>query len=575
MRALELTQQFSASISESKPVLTLRQVRIPVWAQAALIFAGALITMMTLIFASPYVVSLDSFFHTRIASEFWRQGTLNLDFPWLPYTIANAANFVDNHLLFHLYLAPFSYYFGDNGVRVAVAVVAAANVLMTWFLLCGIGVRYPLLWTIAFFGLSLPFLFRMLMIRVNGASVLCLLITLHLLLQKRYRWLIPMGFIFVWLYFGFIIIIAFAALYTFSLYIAEKRFEWRPIAYVCIGVALGIFINPYFPKNLDWIADLLITRVDRETPLGAEWRAPTTEALLYNSPGALFALFFAFLRPTFGGGKRDTVENTLMFTALMTLGMVFTAVRFLEYFPVFALLFCAAAWGRVPIDSLFNPRFERLNELARRFAWVPLLVIVGVFTVRNVPFTYSLVARNDDGHRLFGAADWLEVNAPAGSMIFSTGFNDFAYLFYHNPQHIYAIGLDPTYLSFESPELWDLYYSIIQGNEGEDSGRLIFERFHADFVISDKPRDGAFHEFAVSDPYLDLVYQDAREVVWRVIDVEAEAAAENEPTGEELFSGGSGQAAEGAEQSQSDAEARGEGVPSNADNVDSNGDQSE
>ena len=71
MRALELTQQFSTSINESKPVLTLRQVRIPFLAQAALIFAGALITMLILIFASPYVISLDSFYHTRIASEFW------------------------------------------------------------------------------------------------------------------------------------------------------------------------------------------------------------------------------------------------------------------------------------------------------------------------------------------------------------------------------------------------------------------------------------------------------------------------------------------------------------------------
>jgi hypothetical protein len=567
MRALELTQQFSANISESKPVVTLRQVRIPVWAQAALIFGAALITMLILIFASPYVVSLDSFYHTRIASEFWRQGTLNLDFPWLPYTIANPENFVDNHLLFHLYLAPFSYYFGDNGVRVAVAFVAAANVLMTWILLRGIGVRYPLLWTIAFFGISLPFIFRMLMIRVNGASVLALLMTLHFMLQQRYKWLIPMGFIFVWLYFGFVIIIMFAALYTISLYIAEKRIEWRPIVYVTIGVAMGIGINPYFPKNLDWIADLLITRVDRETPLGAEWSAPTTEALLYNSPGALIALFGAFLRPTFSGGKRDTAENTLMFTALLTLGMVFTAVRFLEYFPVFALLFCAAAWGRFPIDPLFKRRFERLNEIARRFAWVPLLVIVAVLTVRNVPMIYGVVARNDDGHRLFGAADWLEENAPDGSMIFSTGFNDFAYLFYHNPQHIYAIGLDPTYLSFQNPDLWDLYYRIIQGEEGEESGRLIFEQFHADYVISDKRRDGAFHEFAVADPYLDLVYQDEREVVWEVIDVEAEAAAANAPSGEDLFAGE--QVSDDTEQSQSDAEARGEGVPNNADNADS------
>lgn len=486
-----------------------------VWAQGLFLYLLCFFILVYLLFSNPMFISLDDYFHTRISELYISQGRLALDFPWLPQTVMSPERFVDPHLLFHMILAPFVYLWGDVGVKLAISAIGAGMFTMSWTLLRSVGVRYALLWTLGMLGVSMPFLYRIMMIRVQGAVVLTLLIALYLMFHKRYRWLIVLGFLFTWLYYGFVILMAFAGLYTVALWISERRFAWQPVVYCGIGMALGLVINPYFPNNVIFITEQLVGKAAEDIPLGAEWEAVSTYGLVFNSLGTLVALAFAFLKPSFTSEKRDVTATTLLLVALLTLLMAFHAVRFFEYAPAFTLLFCAVTWGRGEMPVVFN--HERLNRLTRRYAVVALAVVVLGFCIHNVTNVYGMVQRSDAGQRMIGAATWLENYAPEGSMIFSTAFNDFSYLFYRNTQHVYSVGLDPTFLSFADTQLWDTYYALVTGNI-DQPGQTLRDVFHADYALSYKGYDNRFNQLALNDPLMQIVYDDEQMVVWRVLE---------------------------------------------------------
>ncbi|MCA9914602.1 MAG: hypothetical protein KC496_14720, partial [Anaerolineae bacterium] len=314
----------------------------------AMIFTGGFLVAFLLLSLIPGFVGTDDYYHSRIAGQIMEQGSLRVDFPWLPLTILGEQAFVDHHLLYHLYLAPWMQWGGIAAVKVAQSLIFGAIALSFWSLLRDLQVRYALIWTLGIVAVSSPFLYRMLMIRTQAAAVLLLLWMLHLLFRERYRWLVPLAFAFTWLYNGFILMPAIAVLYAASVWVSERRIVWKPILYVVLGILLGLVINPYFPQNIAFILDHLGEKVDiaGSVRVGSEWYPYDTVQLLDHSLGAFLALGIGLLAGTFRKVGRDHIETTLLLVALLTLFMLFQSRRFIEYFPIFALLFCAVAWGR-------------------------------------------------------------------------------------------------------------------------------------------------------------------------------------------------------------------------------------
>jgi hypothetical protein len=479
--------------------------------QGVALFAVCFIILRALLFSTASFAGYDDYYHARISAEIAEQGKLAVDFPWLPKTILSPDKFVDHHLLYHLYLAPWVHYVGlEEGAKLGQLVIVAGTFLALWLLLRQIQVRYALGWTLTLFALSSSFLYRMLMIRTQAASVLLLILALSLLFGRRYRWLIPLSFAYVWLYDGFILMPIFAGLYTISEWLSDRRLDWRPLTYTLMGVALGLIINPYFPRNLEFITDHLGAKVGFESgvEVGSEWYPYTTGALLANSGGALLILVLGFLRPSIDSHRRDRIENTLLFAALLTLFMLFRSRRFIEYYPPFALLFCAAAWGRQP---LILPVPRRLGFL------VPLGAVVAAIILAQLTWlkTRETLERGDNPSWFVGASNWLDRNAPDGAMVFQTDWDDFTRLFYHNPSNIYLVGLDPTYLERADPDLWTQWVAITRG-EVELPSSVIRSAFDAEYVVSDR-RHTAFADRANADPDMRLVYWDRDSNVWQII----------------------------------------------------------
>ena len=262
-----------------------------------------------------------------------------------------------------------------------------------------------------------PFLYRLLMIRTQGAALLVLILALSALFAKRPRWLLVLAFAFTWLYDGFVLILAVAGLYALAVGIVERRLAWRPVVWTAAGIALGLVINPYFPQNVTFILAHLGDKVafGSGVPVGQEWYPYTTGDLLAHSGGALLILAVGLLRPGFGGRparQRDTIETTLLLVALLTLFMLFRSRRFIEYYPAFALLFAAAAWGRHPLDVAhwLPARLRGGAGLVRRVA-LGGVIAFGLFLATTTVLATAQDARSaTDPARFAGASAWLVVH---------------------------------------------------------------------------------------------------------------------------------------------------------------------
>src|SRR5437763_1747166 len=108
-------------------------------------------------------------------------------------------------------------------------------------------VRWAPLWTLALFGMSQAFLYRMSMPRAQSASLLVLALGLHWLLTRRYWALLPLGFVYVWLYDAFPLLLVVAGVYVIAALATERRLEWKALLFPALGIGLGLVINLYFP----------------------------------------------------------------------------------------------------------------------------------------------------------------------------------------------------------------------------------------------------------------------------------------------------------------------------------------
>lgn len=482
--------------------------------QGTTIYLLAFAIFAMLLFSTPAFLSTDDYYHSRAAEQIIIQGKLNLDFPWLPLTILSPERYVNHHLLYHIWIALPTYLWGMAGAKLATVALAAGIILAAWVLLRDIGVRYPTIWTFAIFGSASTFLFRIMMVRVPVFGVLLLMLVLHALFQKRYRWLVPLAFLFTWLYSSGVVVLlsSFIACYCVATYVTERRIAWQPVVYMLLGMVLGFVINPFFPQNIGFIAENLLPKVDLENsvPVGAEWYPLETRSLMNIAGGSLLALLAGVFRASFGG-RRDRVEFTLLLVSMMTLLMVFNSMRFLEYFPPFAILFCAAAWGRD--DWVFDWKpIRRIGHLIAPFA---LITVVAYVSVSTLHYVYRMVQQSRDPLEFAGAATWLDRNTEPGTLVMATGFNDFSRLFFYNQSSNYVIGLDPTYLQLVNAHMWDVYYAMTQGRV-ENPSEQMSSLFGAQYAVSWVNHD--FVKTAQVDPNMELVFRDRYNTVWKIND---------------------------------------------------------
>ncbi|HSS19078.1 MAG TPA: hypothetical protein VLL54_03325 [Pyrinomonadaceae bacterium] len=498
----------------------------------------------------------DGYYHIKwswMLGEALRNHTFPPRFLWLPLTSLNPTQYVDHHLLFHFFQMPFTW-FGNLrlGAKISAVVFASLALFSCYWLLVRYRIRYSLIWLLALLACSAPFLYRLNMSKAPPFAIIYLVIGIHLLFKKKYWPLLPLSFLFTLTYDMFVMLLLSAFIWTAVIGWTERRFEWRPLVWVLLGTTAGFVINPYFPTNLHLFYEHLkikITPKEFNTKVGQEWYPYETWEFLSNSIVACVAMVVGYI--AFDPSDRKRSQHSLFMLVLATVLMLMAARwrRIAEYWPPFAVIFCAFAlqhwlegtrshFTRLSTDILdeLQPFLDRPHTVAtesdddmraiwRTIGLATITIALGMALAVNLYVTFKDIgeSKGDDFYR--AGLQWMRANIPHQQIVFNTDWDDFPRLFYYDPDHVYVSGLDPSYLYDKDPKLSELYVNITLGKE-EDPGPLIRDRFGARYIFTDNEHDD-FSDNARESGWFEIIYEDTECTILHIRDQKVEPPPED------------------------------------------------
>jgi hypothetical protein len=523
----------------------------------------------------------DGYYHIRWSALLWesfKSGHWLPEFKWLPLTVLNPQAYNDHHFLFHLLQIPFLWFFEPvTAAKVATVFYASLAIFSVYWLMFYYKVDYLLVWLAALLTCANPFFYRMNMAKAPPLTIILTVVGIYLLFERKYVWLLPLMFLFVWTYSLFPLLWIAALIWTIIIIWNERRFEWRPLAFATAGMFLGNIINPYFPNNLTLFWEHFITKVkvggDFVVAVGGEWYPYSGQDLLTHFPIAMLAMLIGYVLFMPKNGKLP--EKATFFLVFVTILLVsqFRSKRFAEYFPPFAILFAAFSWQafRVPnvaqlpeefkkdiepyLDKKRSEREELYEKIRQAVAVVigVMLLVLMFYNFRGVHMDWwgmkidqegltESIRNNESNDKYRRVTDWMKENIPEDEIIFNCNWDDFPKLFFFDTKHRYVYGLDPNYLYSQNPELSKLIGDIT-GGKIDDPGPVIREKFGANYVFSDAKENQDFIAKALESGWFEIAYEDDEAYILKIRDQKGEpptpatSETENggdEPTEEEL-----------------------------------------
>ncbi len=505
----------------------------------------------------------DGYYHIKWSRLLWetlRNHKFPPQFTWLPLTTLAPGSYVDHHLLFHFFQMPFTW-FGDLrlGAKISATIFASVALFSCYWLMVRHRIRYSLVGLLALLACSAPFLYRLNMAKAPPFAIIYLIISIHLLFQKKYWPLLPLSFVFALTYDMFVLLVLATLIWTAVIGWTEQRFEWRPLVWVTVGATIGLVINPYFPTNFQLLYEhikIKVTAADFSTKVGQEWYPYDSWEFLGNSAVACVAMVVGYL--AFDPADRKRAHHSAFFLVFATALMIMTARwrRIAEYWPPFAVIFCAFSlqhWlqgtrstlTRLSTDILdeLQPFLDRpqtstasytesdWRELWGTIALAVVVVSLGLVLFLNLRSTSKEIAGSEPHDYYRAGAHWLSANLAPGEMVFNTDWDDFPRLFYYNPGNVYVSGLDPTYLYDKNKKLSELYDDITLGKE-EDPGPLIRDRFGARYVFTDNNHQD-FLDNAQTSGWFEIVYEDKECTILHIRDQRVEPEPDDSETSDE------------------------------------------
>jgi hypothetical protein len=408
---------------------------------------------------------------------------------------------------------------------------------------------------------------------------------IYLLFERKYVWLLPLMFVFVWTYSLFPMLFIAAVLWAIIIGWNERKIEWQPIAYTLGGMILGNIVNPYFPQNLQLFGEHFFTKFkvgsDFAVAVGGEWYPFNGMELMLNLPVALIAMLAGYILFAPKNGKLPEKSTFFLMFVTILLAAQLRSKRFAEYFPPFAILFAAFSWKEflVPLVQLpddfkrdIEPYLDKENKTERQehydtFKQVGVWSLGAILTIwmlynltgidttnwvseerKNTVGLRSLFSIKEDGllsnirnnesnGRYSRAMAWANENIPEGELIFNCNWDDFPKIFFYDTKHSYVYGLDPNYLYSKNPELYKLIDEITKGNNN-DPAPIIREKFGARFIFSDIKENEGFIAKCLESGWCETAYDDDEAIFLKIRDQKGDAPQDAvddaPPTPEEL-----------------------------------------
>jgi hypothetical protein len=492
----------------------------------------------------------DSFYHARIG-QILAGGKIQENFPYLKFTTLNDG-YIDHHFLYHILLAPFVKLMDPlQGVKIVQALISSLFVLLIYWFLKKEKIKYSLLW-ILILALNSPFIFRVLLIKANSLSLIFLLLGLYFIFNKKYWPLFAISYFYVLAYGGWPLMLIMVIVYVISKSLENIFFgsksknkieklinkispfkkekflvaEGSNIFFASVnGIFLGVFLNPYFPKNLSFyyqqIVQIGIVNYGDKVNVGGEWSSyPFWE--LINSSGIVSIFLFLSLILFFISFKKQNAKSlTLFFLTAIFLLATLKSRRYVEYLIPFAVIFSAFSLNYflkdkffIEIKKIFWTFYVKFKVLFFILASVLIwgFIFISFDSVLEVKRDLSL---GSSFNYYKGAGEYLKNNSKPGSIVFHCDWDDFPPLFYHSPENYYIVGLDPTFMYNYDEELYKEYENITMGLDRHDLYNKILYDFNASYVFLDIDHL-SFNDNIISNRNFELVYRDDETFIYKV-----------------------------------------------------------
>ncbi len=304
----------------------------------------------------------DDFYHLKMALLLPQIGLPDrLD--WLQQTIF-ADRFVSHHYGFHVYLQPFVHLFSDPviGARWAMSVSFGLVLACAVLLLMMEGVGHRWLWLTLMLLLPDDFYVRHTYVRAIDLSLLCLLLGMMCLFRRRFVLLGVVLILYTHIYLGSFFLIVIAGIHWIGQRLgarescvasrgaAPSESGRRPAArltevfrlpvIVLIGAGVGLLTHPYGRGAIGFLRTQIFgSGLTPQVSVGREWNPYENVwdfAMRMGVP--MTALATGIALRLLRGRRLRTSEWTTLVAALFFFALTLKARRFVEYFPVFAIL---------------------------------------------------------------------------------------------------------------------------------------------------------------------------------------------------------------------------------------------
>jgi hypothetical protein len=157
-------------------------------------------------------------------------------------------------------------------------------------------------------------LYRMNMGKAMSLSIVFVSAGVYLLFTRKYVWLAPLAFLYVWTYSLWPLLGVAALIWAAVILWSERRIEWRPVLWVTIGCLAGLIINPYFPSNIKLFIEHIVIKVkpgNFSTDVGGEWYPYNSWEFLQYCLLAVVAMIVGYI--TFDASDKENGKRPLFF----------------------------------------------------------------------------------------------------------------------------------------------------------------------------------------------------------------------------------------------------------------------
>ncbi len=471
-------------------------------------------------YAGPPIYDGDGWFNIRFA-EVLREHGPSRHYPIWQETFLRD-HFADKEFLYHVLLIPFT--IGDllSGARIA-SVFFACLAMATFYVAARLlRAPAPLFWTLALVACSSDFLFRLTFTRSLVLALSVALAGTCAVLLGRGWWAFALAAVYANTHVSFHLLPSLALVNDLHRDPLPGRSGWtrfRMFPFTLAGAAAGLLVSPFVPYNIRLWWDLNFRVLWAAWAGGAELR-PVTEVgprlssdLLVDNAGVFLALLAAAY--VLSRSRRASADaRVLLLASAGFLALTMLSQRFVEMWAPFTLLLAAVVVRDAREDGTLARRATRRRARVAAAAAAGFVGIAG-FLAFDVA-TDRREAAQEEGAQFEGASAWMRSHVPGGETIFHLWMDDYAELYFFNPQLRSLVGWDSTLMLVTDPARYRLWTDVALGRV-DDAFAPIRETFRCRWVCA-SAKDRRFLASARRDPRFHAVYEDRTASVFRLDD---------------------------------------------------------